>query len=56
MSITEKKAYTLSWEIVEDFVSEQLSSILNKPIQCKASLDDADYWSVNIQNGRLTMA
>lgn len=56
MSITEKKVYTLSWEIVEDFISEQLSSILDKPIQCKASLDDADYWSVNIQNCRLTMA
>lgn len=45
MSIKEKQSYKLSWELVNDIVSKEISSILGHSIRCKAWPDDLDYWT-----------
>lgn len=56
MSIKEKQAYKLPWELVNNSISEELSTILGRPIRCKAFPDNLDYWAVNLCNYEMPLA
>ena len=56
MSIKEKQSYTLSWDIVRDHISEEVSSILGHPIRCKARPDEPYYWAVSLIDYRMPLS
>lgn len=56
MSIKEKQSYALSWDIVNDHISEEVSSILGHPIRCKAWPDDLDYWAASLVDYRMPLS
>lgn len=55
MSIEEKKTYVLSWGTVNDFVSEELFSIMGHVIRCKVAPDDFDFWSIRICDSEMSL-
>lgn len=56
MSIKEKQSYMLSWELVSDFVSEEVSSILGQSICCVATSDDLDFWAIKFCNYEMSLS
>lgn len=45
----------MSWAVVEKAIQAELKKLLGINIECKASADSWDYWSVVFKNGRLTV-
>lgn len=56
MSIKEKQSYALSWRVVNDFISEEVTSIVGHPIRCEAWPDEVDYWAVTLVDYRMPMS
>lgn len=50
------KCLFLSWSEVSAIVSEEVSSILHRPISCIASNDDETYWGVSLDGFRLPIS
>ena len=47
------KAIRITWDRLSRIMSEEISKIIGREIQCRASMNDVEYWAVVIQDERI---
>ena len=50
------QAIKLPWDRVSECISLEVSKILGRRIICKATMDDYDYWAIQLSEKRIPMS